>query len=373
MRDPLVATLAAVLAALSLLAGGVAAEAPAQSTGGLSTVTIDGRANIFGAGRSTLPAPAGGGAGTAPVAYSLPAGAAQVTFAGGTGSVTCCTGFSSPPYNGPAGGVPIAPGGTDIEPVGSISGVSVADRQMFLVGVFLGSGAPTGSPPASNTLTRSPALRQVFYVGAGPRTVDVPAGGTRLFLGFADAFGFQGQAGYYDDNAGSVQIALSISTTTPPPAQSPTRYTWSLDYDQRVIWRDSDDDLFLALEVARGGGAFSVSQSRVTAASGRLRFSGLVTPNKWARTGRSQSFGLTVVPRGAVFHTSGASATLTLPVTVTPTALRDADINCLADPDGTLIRRDRGPSASDSITLVGVCGIKRGTAWSHVRVDIVRR
>jgi hypothetical protein len=58
----------------------------------------------------------------------------------------------------------------------------------------------------------------VFYVGAGPLAVDVPTGATRLFLGFADGFGFNGPAGHYDDNEGSVQI--NVSTAAPKPAAS---------------------------------------------------------------------------------------------------------------------------------------------------------
>lgn len=199
----------------------VAIGAPARQAAAL---TVPATANIFGSGQSSPPAPAGGGGGTAPVAYSLPANAGLVTFAGGSGSVTCCGGFSTPPFNGPAGGTPLSPGSTDIPAVGGISGVYVSNRQMFLAGVFLAGGPPSGSPPRTSTLTQVPALQQVFYVGAGSRTVGVPEGATRLFLGFADAFGFRGQAGYYSDNRGSVRIDLTVAQKPPPIPAS--RLAW---------------------------------------------------------------------------------------------------------------------------------------------------
>lgn len=204
-------------AAAALLLAALAAGAP-PSTLAPETVTVPAQANIFGAGRSSPPAPAGRGPGKSPVLYSLRSGATKVIFSGGSGRVTCCTGVSPPPYSGPAGGSQLLQSGTSIPAVGGISGVDVPDKQMFLAGVFLSSGAPTGAAPPANTGTTSPSLRQVFYVGAGPLTVDVPAGATRLFLGFADAFGFHGPAGHYDDNAGSVRIGLA--TLPPGPARS---------------------------------------------------------------------------------------------------------------------------------------------------------
>lgn len=194
----------------------VAIGAPARQAAAL---TVPATANIFGSGEAPLPppAPAGGGGGTDPVAYSLPPNAGVVTFSGGSGSVTCCGDFSTPPYNGPAGGTPLSPGGTDIPSTGSISGV-LSNRQMFLAGVFLDDDSPFGAPPRTNTLTQVPALQQVFYVGAGPRTIGVPEGATRLFLGFADAYGFHGRAGYYSDNRGSVGINITLKQRTAPAA-----------------------------------------------------------------------------------------------------------------------------------------------------------
>jgi len=238
---------AAALAGLTLLfvpLASVAIGAPARQAAAL---TVPGTANIFGSGQSSPPAPAGGGGGTAPVAYSLPAKAGLVTFAGGNGSVTCCGDFSTPPFNGPAGGTPLSPGSTDIPAVGDISGVYVSNRQMFLAGVFLAGGPPAGSPPRTSTLTKVPALQQVFYVGAGSRTVAVPEGAARLFLGFADAFGFRGQAGFYADNRGSVRIDLTVVQKPPPIPAS------------RLAWPALPDALVPIGSVANGCGGGEAS------------------------------------------------------------------------------------------------------------------
>lgn len=210
---------AGALAGLTLLFAPLVSAAIKTPAEQAAALTVPATANIFGSGYSPLPppAPAGGGGGTDPVEYPLPPDAGLVTFSEGSGSVTCCGGFSAPPYNGPAGAMPLSPGSTDIPAVGSISGVHVSNRQMFLAGVFLTSETPSRPPPRTNTLTQVPALRQVFYIGAGPRTVAVPEGATQLFLGFADAFGFSGRAGYYDDNRGSVRINMTLKKRAHPP------------------------------------------------------------------------------------------------------------------------------------------------------------
>jgi hypothetical protein len=38
----------------------------------------------------------------------------------------------------------------------------------------------------------------------------VPAGATRLYLGFVDAFSFHGAPGYHDDNSGSLEATFHI-------------------------------------------------------------------------------------------------------------------------------------------------------------------
>ena len=175
------------------------------------TVTVAANANIFGAGSTTPPQPGGGGGGSLPPVVNVPARALFVTFSHVTGSVTCGRGCS---FSGPAGGTNFS---SDVTAYGSISGVSVSGKEMFLVGVFLGDALPATAPP-TDTLTPAPDLGQVFYIGDGvngitgePRTFVIPSGATRLFLGFADANGFQNPPGYYADNKGSLQATAQIA------------------------------------------------------------------------------------------------------------------------------------------------------------------
>ena len=53
----------------------------------------------------------------------------------------------------------------------------------------------------------SAAHRKPFKLGAN-KTIVVPRGVTRLYLGFADANGFNGPAGAYDDNSGDLTVVV---------------------------------------------------------------------------------------------------------------------------------------------------------------------
>jgi len=105
---------------------------------------------------------------------------------------------------------------------------------MFLVGVFLtgaqGSGVGLASQVASignygpggaispTQATYNPLVGQTFFIGDGLTGTGsgaiqqfvVPSGATRLFLGFADGNSFVGQAGFYNDNTGSLTVNLQI-------------------------------------------------------------------------------------------------------------------------------------------------------------------
>ena len=41
------------------------------------------------------------------------------------------------------------------------------------------------------------------------RTFRIPAGATRLYLGFADAYQYQGEPGWYDNNGGKLTVTVS--------------------------------------------------------------------------------------------------------------------------------------------------------------------
>lgn len=191
---------------------------------------VTGQNNIYGAGFGDAPAPGGGTGGTAPpvAAIGLP-GPLQLTFSAVTGTVQCSV---SDPFNGPDGGTG-AGGVTNLLPFRDISGLVHSNRTMFLVGVFRDNspGAPGGPAPGSlafsdpeNFTALAPQLNQLFFIGDGRtdntntvQTFLVPTGATRLFLGFADGFGFTGLPGHYSDNSGQV-VADFAFTPIPEPS-----------------------------------------------------------------------------------------------------------------------------------------------------------
>src|SRR5262249_39942824 len=69
------------------------------------------------------------------------------------------------------------------------------------------------------------ALNQTFFIGDGltgtgsgsVQVFHVPDGATRLYLGFADAFFFQGDPGYYDDNTGSLTATFMVTAISGVP------------------------------------------------------------------------------------------------------------------------------------------------------------
>lgn len=170
---------------------------------------IDARADVFSSGAAVADGERGG---VLPTRVTLPAGAARVVISHGSGRVGCGTGEEP---TSPAGGA-CAGGHTDIESAGSISGIVDATRTQFLVGVFVGT--PLGAAPArldvapgqaGEAQSLAPALGQTFYVGdGGGRAFAVPAGSVALYLGVADAWGFQGPPSYYADNTGGFRVEL---------------------------------------------------------------------------------------------------------------------------------------------------------------------
>jgi hypothetical protein len=156
-------------------------------------VVVPATSDIFLAGQSSVPAgfPYNSGApqpgaGTLPVAVGVSGG--EVLNLNANGTVSCCLGGS--PTNGPGGGG--LGGGTAITGYGNV-GPYASGTEMELVGVF-------------NVPTSLPTLWSVFAIGSSD-TVIVPTGATELYLGFADALGFSGPPGYYNDNTGSVTVS----------------------------------------------------------------------------------------------------------------------------------------------------------------------
>jgi hypothetical protein len=185
-------------------------------------VSVNGTSNIFGAGHAVAPDPGSYGPGTLPPAIDLFAAPGRtLTFDMVAGQVSCLTSMGW--YNGPDGGT-YATGDTDILSFNGISGITHATRTMFLVGVFTDGTVPEGAAPsrqnassASSALSWSPQLFQTFFIGDGltgegtgsVQVFHVPDGATKLYLGFADAYGFGdpiGLPGSYNDNSGSVDV-----------------------------------------------------------------------------------------------------------------------------------------------------------------------
>jgi hypothetical protein len=182
-----------------------------------TTQVVLATANIFAAGRDAPPQPGGGGGGTLPPVWELPSGSTVGTFPCATGEVTPFTGQSL--RNGPAGDTQGAGGeSTDVTSYEGISGIVNQGNGMFLVGVFLTDGVPSDPAPPRLDFTDvedfeelAPEIFQTFFVGDGMgRTYRVPSGATRLYLGFADAFLYEGPPGWYGNNAGELEVTVAV-------------------------------------------------------------------------------------------------------------------------------------------------------------------
>src|SRR5262245_22893220 len=206
-----------------LLSALLASSAAASSTFPAQTLRAD--ANIFAAGLDTPPNLPGGG-GSVPPVWQLPAGKARVVSFPRVGGAVNFDHFDRAPKGaagrGANGGVSSP---TNITSWQGISGLVDTTNSMFLVGVFLGDARPTGSAPPRLDFTDNedfevlaPRIGQTFFVGAGKASYRVPAGATRLFLGFAKAHDpqsltvFRGAPSYYGVNKGSLQVTVRVTT-----------------------------------------------------------------------------------------------------------------------------------------------------------------
>ena len=192
-----------------------AAPAAPEAAGELGRpATVPATANIFGAGLAQPPEPGGGGAGVVPPGWRLPPGANRVvTVPRAAGRVKPIN--SDPAVNGPAGD---KVGATDVESYDGISGIAHRHNGMFLVGVFLTDEPPTEPAPPSLDFTRrerfdslAPRIAQTFLIGNGRgRAFEVPAQATRLYLGFADGYFYEGPPGWYGNNAGELEVTVDV-------------------------------------------------------------------------------------------------------------------------------------------------------------------
>lgn len=205
-------------------------------------MTVPATSNVFRAGTSgTTADTTPNGQGTYPFQYpnAFPTGPdpfLALYFPNMTGSVSYNSLYASQYSNGPDG-LNTGPGGTNtlkstvIDSANGIAGISKTNTIMFLVGVFLGSGAPSNNTGAAannyddgNTrLNFNPVIGQTFFIGDGRTTGGatqrfyVPTGATRLYLGFADGNTFAGAPSYYGDNGGNFSVTANFETGVPEP------------------------------------------------------------------------------------------------------------------------------------------------------------
>lgn len=164
------------------------------------------------------------------VLTTFSAGAGNVFTFSATGLVSCCSNSPDIPPDGAGSGMNI--GGAN-----GLSGLS-GNAVVPLVGVFTSNTDPYGSSApsslsfdASNPVSISPLLNQVFYIGDGRAGYNNPLGAqlaftapttsSRLYLGVIDAYGFGGVTGYYNDNKGAFTADIHLNAVAggvPEPA-----------------------------------------------------------------------------------------------------------------------------------------------------------
>jgi len=204
------------LVALTFLLAGLSCnlKMTGQTGGPNFTLKIPGKSNVFRAGTGETDA-LGGGEPAPFVTFSARAGNV-LTFSTVSGRVSCCGGGDE--FNDADGGT-FAGGVTDVESAGGISGITHPSKTMFLVGLFTDNSTAAEPGPARLDATSpknlTPELFQTFFIGTGKgKQFEVPPKATRLYLGFADASGFTGPPGSYDDNVGDLNATFSIAAKT---------------------------------------------------------------------------------------------------------------------------------------------------------------
>jgi hypothetical protein len=186
--------------------------------GGEAKATIDARADIFSAGLAKADEGRGG---KLPSKITLAAGGTTVTFSKVVGKVGCSGDAAFIADGGDCAG-----GNTDIQSTKNIGGIVAHDRTLFLVGVFVGAKLPAKAPErldfspdkqGAAFASLSPKLGQVFFIGDGKTGTGsgviqkfvIPSGATSLYLGYADAYSFQGPPGAYGDNKGGLGVTMT--------------------------------------------------------------------------------------------------------------------------------------------------------------------
>lgn len=152
------------------------------------------------------------------------------SFASVLGGTNCCG------VPNALSGADGATGSTNVGALNGLSGIK-GNTQLGLVAVFTSETDPFGSAApapqnwdaAAQSGMQTPALNQVFFVGDGHAgrnnsagallSFSAPVGATRLYIGFADAYSFQGLPSYYGDNQGSLSYSVTMAPV-PEPASA---------------------------------------------------------------------------------------------------------------------------------------------------------
>jgi hypothetical protein len=176
-----------------------------------------------------------------------------VSYDGTAPSYIDVTGLSSITFSVSTGATVTVNAGNynDADGIGSVSGENVAGAAGlsgitsptagFLTGAFVSN--TLGATPASLDFTGvggtsftslSPALQQAFFIGDGltgdatgtTQVFYVPTGATKLYLGLADACGYNGGPSCYGDNLGS--FTVTSTGVSPSSGGVPEPATWAL-------------------------------------------------------------------------------------------------------------------------------------------------
>jgi len=205
-----------------------------------TTIWVPATANIFGAGQAAPPAVTGWDPiqypgslpGITPPGLSFNPGPLLVVHVPNmTGSVA----YNLTSALKGADGSSSEAVSTTVDSAAGIAAVTKTNRILFLVGVFLTGNAPiAGTEPAGmnadnadNQVNFYPQIGQAFFIGDGftdsrvQQNFYVPAGASRLYLGFEDGMVFTGAPSWYADNRGGLNATLSVDSLAgdaPEPA-----------------------------------------------------------------------------------------------------------------------------------------------------------
>jgi hypothetical protein len=248
-----------------------------------------------------------------------------------------------------------------------------------------GSGVDTSSAPQGAPETGG-SWRTWCYNGLpthvqGASQASIPISSTQA--GTADITAYLLRYGQLSEGFAQSVIAEDSfklvfgSGALPVPKQTGARnLDWSLSAAAAVAVGDKVGPYYLVL------GSLHASGSAVT--SGKPLADGSEDVVKVSGTGRwffyasetesvgrpNQTFGITVRPTGARYVKTPQGVGLLLDVTISPTRLEDADLECLAHPDGTLTLIDGLGATPDAITLHTICGVDYTDTSSNLHVTI---